>query len=83
MRTGNSETEAGALDDVPSEIESVAVARVIVETSEAERIELLHRLRRSFKLSRTVRGLNRLLDRPAHRPLGREALRRLGLEFAG
>jgi len=70
-------------DDVPSETESVATARAIVETTEPETVELMHRLRKSFKLSRTVRGLNRLLDRPVHRPLGKEALRRLGLEFTG
>jgi len=70
-------------DDIPSESESVAAARAIVETTEFETVELMHSLRQSFKLSRTVRGLNRLLERPAYRPLGREALRRLGLEFPG
>jgi hypothetical protein len=43
----------------------------------------VHRLRHSLKLSRTVRGLNRLLDQPAHRPVGAQALKCLGLERGG
>lgn len=67
----------------PSVVEAVAVARVIVETNDSERVEMLHRLRQSLKLSRTVRGLNRLLDQPDHRPLGRQALKCMGLDFSG
>lgn len=67
----------------PSVGEAVAVAHAIVETNDSERVEMLHRLRQSLKLSRTVRGLNRLLDQPDHRPLGRQALKCMGLDFSG
>jgi hypothetical protein len=79
MQPGNAE----ALSEAPSVVEAVAVARSIVDTSDMERVEMLHRLRQSLRLSRTVRGLNSLLDRPDYRPLGRQALKCMGLDFGG
>jgi hypothetical protein len=69
--------------DTPSIEESVSFARMLAETDDAQRVEIVHRLRHSLQLSRTVRGLNHLLEQPAHRPVGRQALKSLGLEQGG
>ena len=69
--------------DTPSIEEAVDLARMLSETDDAGRVEIIHRLRHSLKLSRSVRGLNRLLDQPAYRPVGAQALKCLGLERGG
>ncbi len=69
--------------DTPSIEEAVSFARMLAETDDDQRVEIVHRLRHSLKLSRTVRGLNRLLDQPAYRPVGAQALKCLGLERGG
>lgn len=69
--------------DTPSVEEAVDLARMLTETNDTERVEIIHRLRHSLKLSRAVRGLNRLLDQPAYRPVGAQALKCLGLERGG
>lgn len=69
--------------DTPSIEEAVNLARMLADTDDAGRVEIVHRLRHSLKLSRTVRGLNRLLDQPAYRPVGTQALKSLGLERGG
>jgi hypothetical protein len=69
--------------DTPSIEEAIDLARMLSEADDAGRVEIVHRLRHSLKLSRSVRGLNRLLDQPAHRPVGTQALKCLGLERGG
>lgn len=69
--------------DTPSIEEAIDLARMLSETDDAGRVEIVHRLRHSLKLSRSVRGLNRLLDQPAHRLAGAQALKCLGLERGG
>lgn len=69
--------------DTPSIEEAVRFARMLTETDDAARVEIVHRLRHSLQLSRTVRGLNLLLKQPAHCPMGRQALKSLGLERGG
>jgi hypothetical protein len=70
-------------DDTPTTTESVATARALVNCDEATLREAVDQLRRSVRLSRTVRGLNRLLDQPDFRPLSRAALKSIGLEHSG
>jgi hypothetical protein len=59
------------------------VARKIVDTPESELSELIHRLRWHRQLTSTVHALNGLAQSPPHVELGRQALRRLGLERCG
>lgn len=59
------------------------IAQLIVNTDERNRAEIVHRLRRAARLSRTVHALNLMLDQPESRQLGADALRCLGLERAG
>ena len=63
--------------------EASALARMLVEADDAKRIELLHRLRQNLRLSRAVRGFNRLIEQPAHRALGSRALKCIGLDKGG
>lgn len=69
--------------ETPTVVEAAEMARVLVETDEQHRVDLIRRLRQSERLSRTVRGLNRLLDVSEHRPLGQRALKCIGLELGG
>ena len=69
--------------DTPSIEEAVDLARMLSETDDAGRVEIIHRLRHSLMLSRSVRGLNQLLDQPAYRPVGAQALKCIGLEHGG
>lgn len=69
--------------ETPTLSESVAIAQTLANCDEAQRAELVHELRRTVRLSRTVRGLNRLIEQPAHRPLGEKALRSIGLHLPG
>jgi hypothetical protein len=62
---------------------AVAIARMLVGADERTKINLVHRLRREARLSRTVHSLNLMLEQPALRPLGLEALKSIGLERAG
>ena len=63
--------------------EASALARMLVEADDAERAELLHSLRRNWRLSRAVQGFNRLIEQPAHRVLGTRALKSIGLDKGG
>lgn len=67
----------------PSATDAATIARLIIAADERNRAEIVHRLRRQVRLSRTVHELNRMLDQPDQRPLGMAALRCLGLERAG
>ena len=69
--------------DYQSVDEAANLARALVDTNEAGRVELFHQLRQSLRLSRAVRGLNRLLEHPVYRPLGAQALKCLGMERGG
>ena len=69
--------------DTPSISEAVAKARLLVNSNDVERAEVLHELRRSLQLSRTVRGLKLLLAYPSHRALAERALLKMGLAYAG
>ncbi len=69
--------------DTPTIDEAVAAARTIVSCDEPHRVAYIHHLREIDELARTVRGFNCLLARPEHHPLGLEALRCVGLEYAG
>lgn len=69
--------------DTPTIDEAVAAAQTLVASDETSRTAYIHRLRQADELTRTVRGLNHLLARPEHHPLGLEALRRVGLEYGG
>lgn len=72
------------LDDLtPSVEEACAAAQTFLAADDAKRAEVVHQLRQNLRLSRTVRGLNRLLQHPDHGSLGRSALKSLGLEMAG
>jgi hypothetical protein len=62
---------------------AVAIARMLAGADERTKINLVHRLRREARLSRTVHSLNLMLEQPALRPLGLEALKSIGLERAG
>ena len=70
-------------DEIPSLSESVEIAEKLTSCNEIQRMELLHNLRRAAKLSRAVRGLNRLVEQPAHSPLGQRALKSIGLYLGG
>lgn len=69
--------------ETPSIEEAVAAAQRFLSTDEAHRVALIHQLRQEDELYRTVRALNHLLDFPDYRPLGREALKSVGLEYGG
>lgn len=58
-------------------------AHAIVAMCEDERVKLFHSLRRSKKLTATVRELNRLASEPSERDLANNALRGLGLGSVG
>ncbi len=75
--------QTSTVGETPTTAESVADAHTLVDCDEGARAEWIHRLRQSMRLSRTVRGLNRLLDQPAHRPLGSAALKCIGLGHGG
>lgn len=62
---------------------AVAIAQMLASADERTKVDLVHRLRREARLSRTVHNLNLMLKRPALRPLGLQALRSIGLERAG
>ena len=63
--------------------EALALARMLVEADDVERVELLHRLRQNLKLTRAVRGFNTLIEQPFHRVLGSRALKSIGLDKGG
>jgi len=63
--------------------EPLSVAALLANASTQEAFEIFEELREQGRLSAAVRGLNALLDDPAHRSLSLAALRRIGLEFAG
>jgi hypothetical protein len=63
--------------------DDASIARQIVAMPEAELSELIHRLRWHRRLTRTVHALNGLAQSPPHVELGRQALRRLGLDRCG
>lgn len=67
----------------PTNDDASAVAREIVAMPERELSELVHRLRWHRRLTSTVHALNGLAMSPRHVELGRQALRRLGLERCG
>ena len=69
--------------ETPSIEEAVAVAQRFLSSDEMHRIALIHQLRQEDELCRTVRAFNHLLDDPNYRPLGREALKSVGLEYGG
>ncbi|MFA5949566.1 MAG: hypothetical protein WC807_04725 [Hyphomicrobium sp.] len=69
--------------DAKSVSEAIATARTLIAADEQVRVEVLHRLRQTHRLSETVRGLNGLLANPEYRPLGEQALRKVGLGYAG
>lgn len=69
--------------ETPTTFESIHFANSFREISEDQRVELLHRLRKSMRLSYTVRGLNRLMEQPLHRPVAEAALREMGLDYTG
>ena len=69
--------------DTPSLAEAVATAHILVNSNDVQRVEVLHELRRSLQLCRTVRGLNLLLLYPAHRGLAERALSNMGLAYPG
>lgn len=62
---------------------AVTIARILAGADERTKVDLVHRLRREARLSRTVHSLNLMLDQPALRPLGLQALKSIGLERAG
>ena len=59
------------------------LANRITRASSHEWPHILEDLRRHKRLSEFVRGLNRLLNEPAHRELAQSALKRFGLDHAG
>lgn len=62
---------------------AVAIARMLAGAHESTKVDLFHRLRREARLSCTVHSLNLMLQQPALRPLGLQALKSIGLEQAG
>lgn len=76
-------SKAMVSNETPTILESLDFARRIREISDEQRVELLHRLRQSTRLSYTVRGLNRLIEQPEHRPIAERALRTMGLDLPG
>ena len=59
------------------------LANRIARASSQEWPHIFEDLRRGRRLSKFVRGLNRLLDEASHSGLAQSALRRLGLYHAG
>jgi hypothetical protein len=69
--------------DTPTLGESVEIAEKLTSCDEIQRAEIFHNLRQTMQLSRTMRGLNSLIEQPVHRPLGQRALQSIGLHLAG
>jgi hypothetical protein len=60
-----------------------AAAQTICSASDTKVVEIVHRLRNRRQLFRTVHALNELLHDPENCDHGRNALRRLGLDYGG
>jgi hypothetical protein len=61
----------------------LSIANRIANASSHEWPHIFDDLLRRRRLSKFVRGLNRLLNEPAHRDLAKSALKRFGLDYAG
>ena len=70
-------------DEAKGLSEAVMAAQILADADEEKRVEVLHRLRQSHRLSETVRAFNQLLADPQLRPLGEKALRQVGLGYSG
>lgn len=70
-------------DENPSILKSLNFAHRIQQADDAQRAEVVHRLRQSMRLSYTVRGLNQLAQEPLHRPVAERALHSMGFGFSG
>lgn len=62
---------------------ALSTARKIAEASDEEVAHTMVRLRSSKRLFETVHGLNRLLSVPEHSRVAMQALKRIGLDYAG
>ena len=58
-------------------------AQMILSTSDDELIRKISELRASKQLYNSVHELNELLSTPQYRSLAEQALKKLGLEYAG
>jgi hypothetical protein len=65
------------VSDVPS------IARTLCEASEAEFVDMFHRMRVQRELTSTVHSLGQLLTDAEHGSRALAALRRFGLEHGG
>jgi len=61
----------------------ILTAQMILSTSDDELIRKISELRASKQLYNSVHELNELLSTPQYRSLAEQALKKLGLEYAG
>ena len=69
--------------DTPSLAEAVASAHILVSSNDVQRLEVLHELRRSLQLCRTVRRLNSCSCIRLTAGLLERALMTMGLAYPG